>query len=245
MVSFGDGGGSSQTSYAWYPQANKLEDMYNLANEAFLNGTTGATDFATNFLDKNFSDVNNLSLNAIDPSFLQGITGGTNLGMTGLAGMINPQGNPYLESSIDNLWSSINKNLTNNILPAQRSEASIIDNYGSSRDYIAEQQLLSDAMTGGINAETAMRSGAYTTDQANALAASQAYTSAGLTADQLLTSKGELSPELMTAVMNLGMTPYSLPMDYVQNYAGTLSVSPTVIGQSSTDGGWNASFLTG
>lgn len=243
MVSVGQSGGGGNTSYVWDAQGDQLKDLYGRLSDTITQGSTGATDYATNFLDTNLPGTTNAVNTALDPNYLQSITGGTNLGMSTMADMMNPQGNPYLQQSVDDMWGSLSKNYSENILPNQRSEASVIDNYGSSRDYIAETQLLENMMNEGTMAETAMRSDAYTTDQANALSAAGSYVGAGLSADQLLTNKGQIAPEVQTALMNLGMTPDMLPTEFLAQYSQILG-APTVLGEGSTDSGWNASFLT-
>ena len=190
MVSIGkSSGSSSQSSYVWEDQTPYLNEIYGLGKGLYEDTVGPATQFSTDFANAALPGMMYDANSMADTSYLKGITSGTNLGMTGLAGtidgsnpamvamqdMMNPTGNPYLQDQIDSQWSSIGRNLSENILPAQRSEASILDNYGSSRDNMAEGMAMQEAIRAGTGAESDLRYQSYTSDMDRALSSAGMY----------------------------------------------------------------------
>lgn len=246
-----------------------MEQMYSYGDQMFDRFYGDVENFAATNAPLYQYGVESATAGMMDNEYLSSIQSGTNLGMTGLGGIVdgsnagmqsmeslmNPTGNPYLQSEIDSMYGSINKNLTENILPAQRGEESVLDQYGGSRGAITEGMAMDSAITQGAEAEQGLRYDAYTSDMDRALQASlgytgatadasTAYTGAGMTADQIMADKYNAVPEMLTSAMNLGMSEYQLPFDYLGNLAN-LYGSPTVLGEgSSSQSGFNMGFLT-
>lgn len=246
MVSLGKsgGGGSTNQSFVWDKQSPYLENLYS-AGENMYNANEGeVSQFAGNYTDQQMPGMQDAIAGMGDTSFLNSVKSGTNLGMTTMEGMMNPQGNPYLDSQVNSMWGSIGRNMNENILPNQRSEASIRGSYGGSRDNIAEGMALQEATRSGIDAEAGLRFGAYSGDQDRALTAAGNYAGAGMTADQMEAARLNATPEMISAGYNLGMTPYQAPFDYLQNYQNTIG-QPTVLGQGASNQNSGFSFGVG
>lgn len=242
MVSFGKNR-SSQQSYVWDEQIPFLQDLYNAGQDLLTSGSPGVEQFAKQYTGQFLPEMEQAALSTSNTDFINTIKNGTNLGMTTMASMMNPQGNPYLEDQIGSMWGSIGRNLDEYILPNQRSEASVTGNYGSSRDFISEGMAKQRAIESGVEAEKALRFGAYGEDMNRALTAAGTYTGAGTEADKTEAARLSLFPAMAEASYNLGMTPYTAPFDYLGEYRDVIG-SPTVLGEGSS-GGFNLGILTG
>lgn len=263
MVSVGKTGGSSQSSYVWDKQQPYLEKLYSQASGMFDESYGPFTGQVKGYANAYEPYLKSHAINLGDNRFLKGITSGTNLGMGGysdilsgespgmttMAGMMSPEGNPYLEGTISDMYGGIARNLEENILPMQRSEESVLGQYGGSRGDIAEGMAKAEAIRTGGEMERSMRSGAYETDMQRALQSALGYTGAisdaaggytgtGMTAEQLIAQKAGMAPEAVASVMNLGLSPYTMPYDYLSRYKEAIG-GPVVLGQGSSGSGFS------
>lgn len=238
MVSFGKTGGSSQQNYVWQPQTSYLEGLYETGTDLYNQLSPGIRDFSTGFSSSNMPTLQDSIASTGNTDFLGNIKSGVNLGMSGLSGMINPTTNPYLESTIGDMWNNLGRNVSEVVLPGQRSEESITGNYGGSRGALAEGMALQEAIRSGLQGERTMRSGAYESGMGRALSASDLYTRLGLTADQAELARTTATPDMISSAYNLGMSPYNAPFNMLSNYQNIIG-APTILGQGSTGSGFN------
>jgi hypothetical protein len=119
--------------------------------------------------------------------------------------MINPQANPYLENMGEAGLGQINRNLTQNVLPAIGNEAMGGMNLGSSRHGVAEGLATQGAQIAGGDFLTNLYGNQYQGDQNRAL----------------------------TALLNTGRV-QDIDWNALNNFARLIG-SPTKVGQSSGD----------
>lgn len=238
MVNLGKSGGGSTESYVWNPQQKYLESLYEQGEDIYNTNNLDVSNFADSFIKQNMPAVNQAIDSAGNTDFLDSITAGTNLGMTGLSNLIDFENNPYLEDTVNNMWRSTSRNLGENILPQLRSEASVLGNYGGDRDQIAEGMATQEAIRNAGEMESDLRFNAYNSDLNRSLNASNAYTSQGLNADAASLFRANQLPGIVESSMNLGLTPQQVQFDYLDNLRRIIG-QPVTMQQGSQDSGFN------
>lgn len=249
MVSFGKSKSRNQ-SYVWDEQSPFLQNLYQTGQNLYDQTSGSAQTAADGFLNRYMPQLNTTANKFKNMDYAQYLPDGINLGMTTLSNMMDNQVNPYLETQVENLWDSIGTNLKENILPAQRSEASVLGGYGDSRDRIAEGMAMKQAIKSGSDAETNLRFSGFESGQNRALTAADVFSGRtldesklGLTAQGMEADAMKQFPEMVNNMYNLGMSAQQLPWQDLYNYQKVIG-APTILGQGSS-GGVNFGFLNG
>lgn len=240
MISIGGGKNSSSSqSYVWDDQSPFLNDLYTKGQNVYDSQAADTQQYSTDFVKNNAPALQNVTNGLQDLSFTGGIKSGDNLGMGTMSRIMDPNGNPYLDGAINSAMGDIGRNLNENILMNNESEAGLNNQFGSSRQSIADGMAKKEALRLGNDVSMQMRNANYATDQNRSLDASKSYVNSGLSADELERQKLSMVGGSITDSYNLGMTPANQAWDTLNNYQSTIG-GPTVL-NSSSGSGWNIS----
>lgn len=242
MISAALGGGqshSSNDSYIWNEQTPFLTDLYEQGQSLYQDQSPQIKEYSTNFVNQNAPHLQDVTSGLMDTSFTGGVKEGSNLGMGSMANFMSPQENPYLDFQINRAMGDIGRNLNENILTGNASEAGLANQFGGSRHSLSDAMSKEEALRLGSQTAESMRGAAYGDDMNRALDASRGYVTAGMTADQLEANRLGMVGDSVTDSYNLGMSPYESQWMPMNQYSATVG-GPTTL-NSGRSSAWNAS----
>lgn len=263
--SFGFGSSKSSSNQSvWGPQAEVLKELFNnvkgfygqpnpyldsalSSGESAIGGMTPYTDSAlpvwANFLQGgNFS---NFTPN-IDP--VNYMSGGIGPGFDTYSAMMNPQGNPYLDSMAGSGLNRLFDQYSRITMPAIAEDAAFNGGYGGSRMGVREANAGDSLMKSSADYLTGLYGGQYQNDMSRALQAGQSFNADQLAALGLSANIGGMADTTGTNaisntpnIMNLGFaaptywnTLYGMQWQPYANAAGIYG-NPTTLSSSNSD----------
>lgn len=213
-----------------------LQDLWQNAKNLYANeqAKTGQTQGQ---LSDILSQIGNVSTGTPKAAgdFAENLIGGNTQGQQTLMGLMNPQGNPYLDRMVDASSRGLIQNYQENVIPGITGAATAAGHYGSSRQGIA-QGIAARGLTDSLqDVSTNLYGGQYQADQNRALQAAGQYTGGQQAGAGILSSLsgqrfGQRMSQLQSLLGGYAQLP-QVPWAPLNAYAGAVG-GPAVLQDS-------------